>query len=103
MTKIAGVGPSWAITVLQNCGRMHREDLTLQADENSLPVHCGDCGMPISQRQAEVLGKKYTQAWCSHDPDAVASFYAADGRITINDGDASNGRAEVAEMAKGFF
>lgn len=59
--------------------------------------------MPISQSQAEELGRKYTEAWCSRDPNAVAAFYAPDGRIVINDGDPSNGRAEVAEMAKGFF
>ncbi len=59
--------------------------------------------MPISQSEAEEIGRKYTEAWCSHDPHSVASFYAADGRIVINDGDPSNGRSEVAEMAQGFF
>ncbi len=59
--------------------------------------------MAISQGEAEELGRKYTEAWCSHDPNAVASFYATDGRIVINDGEPSNGRSEVAEMARGFF
>ncbi len=59
--------------------------------------------MPISQTEAEELGRKCTEAWCSHDPNAVASFYATDGRIVINDGEPSNGRSEVAEMARGFF
>ena len=59
--------------------------------------------MPISQSEAEELGRRYTAAWCSHDPNAVASFYAADGQIVINDAQPSNGRAEVAEMARGFF
>ena len=59
--------------------------------------------MPITQRDAEVLARKYTEAWCSHDPNAVASFYAPDGRIVINDGEPSSGRAEVAAMAKGFY
>ncbi len=59
--------------------------------------------MPISQGEAEELGRKYTEAWCSHDPNAVASFYATDGRIVINDGEPSNGRSAVAEMAQGFF
>ena len=57
----------------------------------------------ISQIQAEERARAYTSAWCSHDPVAVASFYAEDGRITINDGEPSNGRAEVAEMARGFM
>ncbi len=59
--------------------------------------------MAISQGEAEELGRKYTEAWCSHDPNAVASFYATDGRIVINDGEPSNGRSAVAEMAQGFF
>jgi uncharacterized protein (TIGR02246 family) len=59
--------------------------------------------MPISQSEAEELGRNYSEAWCSHDPNQVAAFYAADGRIVINDGDPSNGRAEVVDMAKGFF
>jgi uncharacterized protein (TIGR02246 family) len=59
--------------------------------------------MTISQSEVEELGRKYTEAWCSHDPDQVAAFYAPDGRIVINDGDPSVGRAEVAEMVKGFF
>ncbi len=57
----------------------------------------------ISQMQAEERAQAYTKAWCSHDPEAVASFFAEDGRITINDGKPSNGRAEVAEMARGFM
>jgi len=59
--------------------------------------------MPYSQSDAEELGRKYTQAWCSHDPNAVASFYAPDGQIVINDGEPSRGRSEVAEMARGFY
>ncbi len=59
--------------------------------------------MPFSQSKAEEFARRYTEAWCSHDPDRVASFYATDGRIVINDGEPSNGRAAVAEMARGFF
>lgn len=59
--------------------------------------------MPMSQAAAEEFGRKYTEAWCARDANAVASFYAADGRIVINDGEASVGRAAVAEMATGFF
>ena len=59
--------------------------------------------MPMSQREAEEFGKRYTEAWCSGDPDRVASFYAPEGRISINGGEPSVGRAGVAEMARGFF
>ena len=59
--------------------------------------------MPLSQSGAEEIGRKYTEAWCSHDPDAGASFYAPDGKITINAGEPSIGRSQVSEMAKGFY
>ena len=59
--------------------------------------------MPISRSEAEDLGRRYTEAWCSHDPAAVASFYAPDGKITINDGELSIGRSQIAEMAQGFY
>lgn len=59
--------------------------------------------MPISQSHAEVLGKKYTEAWNSHDPNAVAAFYAEGGRIIINDGEPSVGRTAITAMAQEFF
>jgi hypothetical protein len=36
-------------------------------------------------------------------PDAVASYFAADGQISINCGEPSKGRAAIAEMAGGFY
>ncbi|NVO55430.1 nuclear transport factor 2 family protein [Rhodobacteraceae bacterium B1Z28] len=49
------------------------------------------------------LARDYAVAWSSGDADAVASFYAPDGEITINRGDPIQGRAAVAEMARGFY
>jgi uncharacterized protein (TIGR02246 family) len=49
------------------------------------------------------VGARYAEAWTSHAPDAVASFYEADGRITINGGEPLIGRAAIAEMAHGFY
>ncbi len=45
----------------------------------------------------------YTAAWNSGSADAVAAFYAPNGRIVINRGQPWEGRAGVAEMAAGFF
>ncbi len=45
----------------------------------------------------------YAVAWSSGDPQAVASYYAEDGSITINRGDTLKGRAAIAEMAAGFY
>lgn len=46
---------------------------------------------------------RYTAAWCSQDPGAVASFFAPEGSLTINDGSPSVGRAAIAEAAGSFM
>jgi len=59
--------------------------------------------MNISTEQAKQLAENYTKAWCSHDADAVASFYAQEGFIVKNGAEPCVGRAEIAEMAKAYF
>ena len=49
------------------------------------------------------FGARYTAAWCSHDPVSVASFYSADGSLTVNDGDPAVGREAIAAVAQGFM
>ena len=49
------------------------------------------------------LGARYAEAWTSHAPEAVASFYEPDGRITINGGEPLVGRSAIAGMAEGFY
>ena len=74
------------------------------------------CNMPpqfaVMQREDVVLidpkavfkmAADYTEAWNSKSAEAVASFYAEDGSIVINDGDPWNGRSRVQDMAAGFF
>ena len=46
---------------------------------------------------------RYAKAWCSHNPDAVAAFFAEHGSLSVNDGPAAVGRAAIAEVAAGFF
>jgi uncharacterized protein (TIGR02246 family) len=45
----------------------------------------------------------YTAAWCSQDAARVASFFAAEGSLTINDGQPAIGRAAIAASARGFM
>ena len=59
--------------------------------------------MSMTPEQAREMAEKYTQAWCSHDPNAVASFYAEDGCIVINGGEPSNGRTEIAATTQAFY
>jgi uncharacterized protein (TIGR02246 family) len=49
------------------------------------------------------IAADYAAALSSGDPKAVASFYAADGKITINRGDDFKGTAAIEEMAAEFF
>jgi uncharacterized protein (TIGR02246 family) len=46
---------------------------------------------------------RYTAAWCSHEPERVAEFFAEDGSLTINRGAPAIGRAAIAGAAEGFM
>ena len=46
---------------------------------------------------------RYTAAWCSHNASSVASFFAEDGSLTINQGSPSIGRAAITAAAQGFM
>ena len=59
--------------------------------------------MTIDPARTRALAEAYTAAWNSGSPDAVASFFAADGQIVINRGKPWLGREGVATMAAGFF
>ncbi len=59
--------------------------------------------MPLNPADVESMAERLAEAWTSHSPEAVASFYEEDGTITINDGDPTVGRAAIADVARGFF
>lgn len=46
---------------------------------------------------------RYTSAWCSQDAASVASFFAENGSLRINDGHPSVGRRAIAEAAQAFM
>jgi uncharacterized protein (TIGR02246 family) len=49
------------------------------------------------------FARRYTAAWCSGDPAAVAEHYSADGSLTINGGSPAVGRDAITEAARGFM
>lgn len=49
------------------------------------------------------LGEKYTAAWNSKNPDNMASFYAEDGSLTVNNGTPAVGRKALAETARSYM
>lgn len=49
------------------------------------------------------FGEKYTVAWNSKKPEIMASFYAEDGTLTVNNGTPAVGRKQLAETAKSYM
>ena len=49
------------------------------------------------------FAQRYAKAWCSRDPRKVAAFFAENGSISINNGQAAVGRAAIAEEAQAFM
>lgn len=46
---------------------------------------------------------QYTQAWCSQNAASVASFFALNGSLQINDGEPSIGPEAITKAAQGFM
>jgi uncharacterized protein (TIGR02246 family) len=59
--------------------------------------------MNIDSSTIDAFARAYADAWSSKSPEAVASFFAADGTICINRGDVLKGRAAIAQMAAAFY
>ena len=59
--------------------------------------------MPLDADQLREFAERYTDAWCSQDPERVAAQYAPAGSLTINDGPPSVGRAAIIEAAQSFM
>ncbi|MEO1192146.1 MAG: nuclear transport factor 2 family protein [Pseudomonadota bacterium] len=59
--------------------------------------------MTQAQDDFATLAAAYAAAWSSHDPRAVAAFYAEEGQIQINRGDVLKGQQAIIDMAAGFY
>lgn len=51
----------------------------------------------------EIFARGYAQSWCSQRPNFVASFFAEDGELTINNGTPAIGTNAITNAAKGFM
>ncbi|HET9530762.1 MAG TPA: nuclear transport factor 2 family protein [Blastocatellia bacterium] len=49
------------------------------------------------------FAEAYTAAWCSQDAARVASFYAEDGSLSVNNASPAVGRAAITEVAQAFM
>jgi len=45
------------------------------------------------------FAKRYAKAWCSHDPESVAAFFAENASLTVNGGPPT----PALEIARGFM
>ena len=52
----------------------------------------------MTSNELNEFAKRYAQAWCSHDPEKVAAFYAKHASIRVNGGPP----ASIIEVARGF-
>src|ERR1700741_60370 len=57
----------------------------------------------MPEEQLVDFAKRYAAAWSNQDPEELASFYAEEGSLVVNDGTPSIGRAAIAAKAKGFM
>ena len=49
------------------------------------------------------FAQHYAEAWSSHHPEQVASFFAENGSLRVNDGPTAVGRTAIAEIAREFM
>ena len=57
----------------------------------------------MTSHELEKFAQRYAQAWCSQNPEKVATFFAERGSISINDGPPAVGRAAIAKEAQAFM
>lgn len=66
----------------------------------------GDCNEgtgPVNQTELTEFAASYAAAWSSQDPRKLASHYAENGSLQVNDGEPSVGRAAIAAKAGEFM
>ena len=57
----------------------------------------------METNKLESFGIKYAGAWCSQKADSVASYFANNGSLTVNNGSPAIGRVAIAKVAGGFM
>lgn len=59
--------------------------------------------MQVTLAQLTDFARRYTAAWCSHNPATVASFFAENGSLQINDAAPAVGRNAISAAAQSFM
>ncbi len=64
---------------------------------------CTSRETPMDAAKLREFAKNYTAAWCSQQAGSVASFYAENGSLKINEGSPSIGPTAITAAAQGFM
>ncbi|HEX9691791.1 MAG TPA: SgcJ/EcaC family oxidoreductase [Gemmatimonadales bacterium] len=64
---------------------------------------CSPRAASTGQVELTDLATRYAAAWSSQNADRLASFYAVDGSLTVNDGARSVGRSAIRATAQEFM
>ncbi len=80
-----------------------RPSALVLASELAAPLSGAPGAMAMDEARMKDLATRYTSAWCGRDPERVASFFAENGSLKINDGEPSIGRAAITDAARGFM
>ena len=59
--------------------------------------------MPSDLLKLREFAARYTAAWCSGNPAAVAEFYCPDGSLRVNDDPPAIGRNAITSVAESFM
>ncbi len=57
----------------------------------------------MNSEKVTEFGQHYAEAWCSHNPERVAAFFAENGSLKVNDDNPAMGRAAITEIVRGFM
>ena len=66
-------------------------------------IACQQESQDLGMGELNEFAIRYAAAWSSQDPERLASYYAENGLLQINDGDPSVGREAVTETARSFM
>ncbi len=64
---------------------------------------CSSGDSRVDATRLREFATQYTAAWCSQNAASVASFFAENGSLKINEGARSVGRTAITAAAQGFM
>ena len=59
--------------------------------------------MPPDWLDLRDFAVRYTAAWCSQNPELVATFYSNEGSLRVNDDPPAVGRQAITQVAQSFM